>query len=159
MRRNTRACQHAFALRSARKAVSLSGAKLRSPLPHASPERAPRDGARPCFRCGSGAQGLLMRTDIGSGVVGRGFDARRRSDASMHPSSASCATHDAEGVAAGRAYLRGGATGRDGVVVENKERHETLLTREEVIIGFSKENMVGKQVSGFPSRRVADFPL
>ena len=25
--------------------------------------------------------------------------------------------------------------------------------------GFSKENMAGKQVSGFPSRRVADFPL
>ena len=98
-----------------------------------------------------------MRTDIGSALS----DAilTRRSDASMHPSSASCATHDAEGAAAGRAHLRGDATGRDGVVVENKEGHETLLTREEVIIGFSKENMVGKQVSGFPSRRVADFPL
>ena len=51
------------------------------------------------------------------------------------------------------------ARGRDGVVVENKERHETLLTREEVITGFSKKNMFGKQVSGFPFRRVADFPL
>ena len=147
MRRNTRACQHAFALRSARKAVSLSGAKLRSPLPHASPERAPRDGARPCFRCGFGAQGLLMRTDIGGGVVGRDLDACRRSDASTRPSSASCAARDAVGAVAGRARLRGSATGRDGVVVENKERHETLLTREEVITGFF-ERKNGRQ-TGF----------
>ena len=97
-----------------------------------------------------------MRTDIGNGVVGHDLDARRRSDASTRPASASCAARDAVGAVAGRARLRGGATGRDGVVVENKEGHETLLTREEVITGFSK---VGKQVSGFASRRVANFPL
>ena len=111
----------------------MSDATLRSPLPHASPGRTPQDGARPCFRCGSGAQGLSMRTDIGNGVVGHDLDARRRSDASTRPASASCAARDEEGAAAGRAYLRGGATGRDGVVVESKQGHETLLTREEVI--------------------------
>ena len=100
-----------------------------------------------------------MRADIGSGVVGRDLDARRRCDASTRPSSASCAARIAVRAVAGCARLRGGARGRDEVVVENKERHETLLTREEVITGFSKENKVGKQVSGFPSRRVADFPL
>ena len=146
-RRGTQACQHAFALRSTRRAAPLSDATLRSPLPHASPGRAPQDGARPCCRCGSGAQGLLMRTDIGSGVVGRDLDARRRSDASTRPASASCAARDAVGAVAGRARLRGSATGRDGVVVENKERHETLLTREEVITGFF-ERKNGRQ-TGF----------
>ena len=52
-----------------------------------------------------------MRTDIGSGVVERDLDARRRSDASTRPSSASCAARDAVGAVAGAGTS---ARGRDG---------------------------------------------